>query len=83
VLLNFFPNHAKKSVVRTCELGQQDGLKVLCRQPLLKQNILKIYCRKMKLHDPTPTGTKVCPTSPIGVAAMSIVLAIGSYGLHG
>jgi hypothetical protein len=77
----FYPHHAKKSVVRTCELGQQAGLEVLCRALLLKQNILKVYYNR-KLHDPTPTGTNVCPSSSIRVGAMSIMLAIESYGLH-
>ena len=70
-----------RNVVRTCEVEQQGGLEVLCRAPLLKQNILEVYYNR-KLHDPTPTGTNVCQNSPIRVAAMSIVLTLGSYGLH-
>ena len=46
----FYPNHAKKSVVRTCELGQQAGLDVLCRALLLKQNILEVYFSPLALQ---------------------------------
>jgi len=67
-----------------CELvslGNRVVLKFCVEGPLLKQNILNVYYNR-KLHDPITTGVNVCQTSQIRVAAMSIVLVIGSYGLH-
>jgi len=67
--------------IRHHDLSRRAAVDLRLRPRGHLDRLLKVYYNR-KLYDSTPTGTNVCPTSSIRVGAMSIALAIGSYGLH-